>query len=243
MSIPHHLRGVKGDECQCGRRASIRHCPACGASRIYGYVNEQWFERPNGKVERVRLFRCLSCAHKFTDSDREFCEAPPVSAALALQRIKAIHDASQTGEYLRPQDEAIAKALSTLLSPAAQTDHIKAHKLLVYNLQTEYVDRKAAGEQMSESMDEFVDRRLQELGAPKRNGKIQEQIKTEQAQTPTLYEVPDPREDDREVIPVEERSIRLEWSRAKLAGRRVPSIDEYVARRLAGETAEAILNE
>src|SRR5882724_2601945 len=104
MPIPKHLIGVKGDECQCGRRQTVRHCTACGSARIYGYANEQWHSRTNGTMIKTILFRCLACSHRFTDEEREWCEAPATTQALAIQRLRALRDASSSGEYLNAND-------------------------------------------------------------------------------------------------------------------------------------------
>lgn len=84
-------RGVKGDECSCGRRASVRHCPVCGSSRLYTYAMPQWHTRLDGTTIRVdRLTRCLSCSHRFEEEDRQFCEAPPPTQKLAEQRARVL---------------------------------------------------------------------------------------------------------------------------------------------------------
>jgi len=121
MPVPQDHRGIKGDECQCGRRASIRHCPSCGSSRIHALKAE--YEPVEGHTtnkgeplyRKLQEFKCISCAHIFEESDREFCEAPPVSKVLAQQKVKAIREASKTGEYLNSQDQKLASAISELL--------------------------------------------------------------------------------------------------------------------------------
>jgi len=186
----------------------------------------------NGETKHVDTqFRCQTCGHLFIEEEREFCEAPPVSAALAQQKLKAIHDASQQGEYLRPEDARLADSLRELLHTTE--DPKKAFDKLVFQLRIEYVDRKASGEKMTMSMEEHVESRLKELNVtPPTNGEAPVLPKE-------LVELPkDEADPQRDVIPVEERSIRLEWGRKKLAGRVVPDIEDYVRRRLAGELFE-----
>jgi hypothetical protein len=114
MPVPEHLKAVKGDECQCGRRASTRHCPVCGSARLYGYSQPQWHKNLRGEMEQVQLFRCIGCAHKFTDAEREFCEAPCIGTKLAAQRLKAVQEAKKTGEHLTPAEKKIAEAIDVL---------------------------------------------------------------------------------------------------------------------------------
>lgn len=112
MPIPEHLKGVTGDECICGRRLSVRHCPSCGSARIYGYATLQWHRSVRGEMEQVQLYRCLACAHRFTDVERfDHCEASPVTTALAKQKIKALHEARKTGEPLTDTEKKLVDAL------------------------------------------------------------------------------------------------------------------------------------
>lgn len=249
MPIPKHIIGAKGDECQCGRRMSVRHCPSCGSSRTYGYAQNQWRERLDGKMESVRLFRCIGCGHKFTDEEREWCQAPPVSAALALLRMKAIHEAKERGEYLNPNDEKVAEALQELMVPTSKEDKEKARKMLIYRIQVEYVDKrvelKSQGKDMEEPMEVYTERRLRELGAPER----EIELTSAQAKTPITNDEPEPPLKDtplekferdaakaRDSISPAEREFSLEWGKLCLAGRKpTTTVEEYVRRRLAGE--------
>jgi hypothetical protein len=121
MTVPKHLLGVKGDECQCGRRMSIRHCPACGSSRSYARLN-RYHRYLNGDVKLVVTeFRCQTCGHLFVEEEREFCDAPPVSAPLAQQKLKALAEAAQTGEHLNPNDKKLADAVEKLVQKPKQT--------------------------------------------------------------------------------------------------------------------------
>jgi hypothetical protein len=113
MSQQGRFAGVKGDECQCGRRASVRHCPSCGSARIYGYSKPDRYTGMDGRTKLVEnLYRCLSCSKRFIDEEREFCQAPPFTAALALLRQQRLHEAAQAesrgNPYLDPN--VIAKA-------------------------------------------------------------------------------------------------------------------------------------
>lgn len=253
MPVPAHVRGVKGDECQCGRRTSVRHCPACGSSRTYGYAQEQWHQKIDGTMEKVQLFRCISCAHKFTDAEREFCEAPPITTALAAQKLKAIKDAREQGEYLNSNDAKIAQAFDELTNPIVQSDEQKltAHKNLVNKIRNSYVDNIAeiasksnrtfqqvrdSGE-ITESMEDYVERMLKELGAVEPTIKIEEPVQEQEPPKDTALErFKQDAEDARNNTSIAERSLQLEWANLSLAGRaptRTPA--EYVKRRLAGE--------
>lgn len=232
MRVPSHVVGVKGDECQCGRRATIRHCISCGSVRVYARMNRAHLFH-SGETRYVATeFRCQSCGYLFVEEEREFCEAPPVNAALAQQKIKALHDARQSGEYLRPLDAKIADSVEALLAPS-QEDSKKAFDKLVFQLRIEYVDRKAAGEEMTQTMEQHVESRLKEL-------KVTPPTSNEPPVIPNevIAQPKDEADAQRDAIPVEERSIRLEWGRKKLAGRVVPDIEDYVRRRLAGELFE-----
>ncbi len=122
MPTPSHLIGVHGDECQCGRRATVRHCPSCGSSRVYARMNRQHTFLNGEKRFVEREFRCQSCDHRFVEEERDLCEAPPVGQKLAAQKVRAIYEAKQQGEYLNPKEVKIAKALDVIVGPTAQTE-------------------------------------------------------------------------------------------------------------------------
>jgi hypothetical protein len=129
MAVPKRLMGSKGDECQCGRRASVIHCNACGSVRVYARLN-RWHKCLNGDVRLMETqFRCQSCGHLFIEEEREFCDAPPVTAALALQKMKVLRDAKGTGEYLRPNDEKLAEVVDKLLEENKKKDESKEPQL------------------------------------------------------------------------------------------------------------------
>jgi hypothetical protein len=248
MAVPAHLRGIKGDECQCGRRASVRHCPVCGSSRLYAFSNEQWREKLDGSgAERVRLSRCISCAHRFTDAEREFCDAPPISTALATLKLKALQDAKAQGEYLRPNDEKIASAIEQLLVPTSKVDMAKAHKDLVFRLTIEYADKRAdlakelgmpanklkeAGLDLTESVEEYIQRRLIELGAPQREVVTPIVEPSVVAESPLSQEV----ETVEELSAEAEQALRSDWARQKLMGRApTKTVEEFIERKRRGE--------
>lgn len=123
MAVPKQMIGIKGDECQCGRRASVRHCIACGSSRLYARQN-RFHQFPSGEVRFVQTeFRCQTCNHLFVEEERPFCNAPPVGDVLAGQKVRALIEAKKQGEYLRPNDEKAADALQGLLPKTEVTDN------------------------------------------------------------------------------------------------------------------------
>jgi hypothetical protein len=112
MSQQLRFQGVHGDECNCGRRASIRHCPSCGSARIYAYAHPEYHTNLAGDIELVnQLFRCYGCGHKFIDAERQFCEAPPFGVELAKLKVRRLAEAKQRGEYLRPDEQKVAEIL------------------------------------------------------------------------------------------------------------------------------------
>src|ERR1700681_1337868 len=102
MVIPERIIGVKGDECDCGRRATVRHCTTCGSARVYARQNKLHIF-PSGEKRFVEVqFRCQSCGHLFVEEEREFCQAPPVTPALAKLKAQRLYEASKDNEYLKP---------------------------------------------------------------------------------------------------------------------------------------------
>lgn len=103
--------GIRGDECDCGRRASVLHCNVCGSRRIYARSNRQHLHL-DGSIKFVaNEFRCQTCGHVFIEEERQFCDAPPISEALAKLKVQRLHEAYQRGEYLRPADAKMAEAI------------------------------------------------------------------------------------------------------------------------------------
>ena len=172
MTQQPRFAGVKGDECQCGRRATVRHCPRCGSTRLYAYSTPQYHEMLSGERKLVEhLIRCLSCAHKFEESDREFCEAPPFGPTLAAQKVRALREASQTGEYLNPNDKEAADAINELVAKAPQAPQELSDSELGkmdFQLRNVWVDKRLAAKQNGQKFDEtvydFVIRMLKEHG-------------------------------------------------------------------------------
>jgi hypothetical protein len=69
----------------------------------------------DGTVKQVDVeFRCQTCGHLFVDAERMLCEAPPVGQTLASQKVRALYEAKQSGEYLSPKDVKLLKAVETL---------------------------------------------------------------------------------------------------------------------------------
>jgi len=113
--------GVVGDECQCGRRASVLHCPACGSSRVYSRQNRE-HKMLDGSLQFVRnQFRCMTCGHLFIEEERKFCDAPPITKKLAEQRARALaqslaetnperaHELMNDGSLVRDFKEELAE--------------------------------------------------------------------------------------------------------------------------------------
>jgi hypothetical protein len=173
MPTPKQHLGVKGDECNCGRRLTIRHCPACGSSRHYARRN-RFHKHLDGSYKEVPVeFSCYACGHLYIDEEREFCSAPPVGQKLAQQRVRALYEAGQAGEYLRPEDQKIADAIRELL-PNPKTgeerplkerinnfDIIRTQLMGIYADQNAELARQHKPKQ-TESMESFVERKLKE---------------------------------------------------------------------------------
>jgi Zn ribbon nucleic-acid-binding protein len=105
MSIPTSYIGVSGDRCSCGRRVSIRHCPACGSFRVQ-------LRRKEGKDS----FVCVPCGMHFDDEMRKECQAPVYRtkqeiALLDIIRAKQEHN---NGHPLTEREELIIRAIDPL---------------------------------------------------------------------------------------------------------------------------------
>jgi hypothetical protein len=128
VRVKREVLGIKGDECDCGRRASILHCNACGSTRVYARSGRlhTHLDGVQGYVEIQ--FRCQTCGHLFIQDERQYCDAPPVSTALAKLKIQRLAQAVQQGEYLNPEDSIAAQGLATLLEQTGRTipDEVKA---------------------------------------------------------------------------------------------------------------------
>jgi hypothetical protein len=179
MGVNRDLVGVKGDECSCGRRSSKRHCTSCGSPRTYARMNRAHMHL-NGELRMVPIqHRCQSCGHLFIDEEREFCEAPPVGVKLVAQRIRVLAEAQQKSEYLRPHDQKIVEAVREMLPNPKTNEPLKSYieldreyRKIVYQLKLEYVDTNVELQRekkpiQTESMSDFVARRLKELNVVK----------------------------------------------------------------------------
>jgi len=181
-------------------------------------------------MEKVRLYRCIACGHQYTDAEREFCEAPPITAALAAQKLQAVSEASKSGEYLNPAEVKLAEALDKLLKSPTHSEETR--QKLKTQLQGVYSDMILTESQrlnvspeeirQKESMDSYIERHLLEFE--------QQLSKTNSDSKPQETE---PDED----ASAKKREYSLEWSRYRFIHGRTPTptVDEYVQRRLAGE--------
>jgi len=177
MPTPKSLWGIRGDECQCGRRATVRHCPDCGSTIYYAPRRLEIREKPGPNGDPipflVQTFHCRRCPSVFTDADREFCQASPIGEALTRLRIQNIHNAKRSGESLTPTEEKIAKSVSDLLDDNQQaavagvdSDEaayrefriIESQLMQMYN--EEAFKYKQEGKEHPETVDEFVSKMM-----------------------------------------------------------------------------------
>jgi hypothetical protein len=115
VKVRREILGFPGDECDCGRRASILHCNACGSTRIYARSNRP-HTHLSGEMKFVDTqYRCQTCGHEFIQEERQFCDAPPISDALARLKVKRLAEAAKRGEYLRPEEQKAADALLQII--------------------------------------------------------------------------------------------------------------------------------
>jgi hypothetical protein len=180
MRVSSNVIGVKGDECQCGRRATVVHCPVCGSTRRYARSN-RLHKMLDGSEKFVRdEFRCMTCGHLYIDEERILCEAPPIGTVLAQQKVKAIYDASKTGEYLSPKETKIAKTLdnlvneTNLVSETTEQQKLEADKKLDFLLRQAWADEVFAFKSGKSTNDpgpcaEYVERRVKELSEQQSN--------------------------------------------------------------------------
>jgi hypothetical protein len=123
MRVPHYNVGIKGDECQCGRRASIVHCPFCGSTRRYARKNRM-HRMLDGTDKFVKAeYCCMTCAHEYIEEEREFCEAPPIGEKLAKQKAKALDEAGKT--EFTPTEKTAAEAVLKMLRSGTPLEEIK----------------------------------------------------------------------------------------------------------------------
>lgn len=124
MRVSQNLIGVPGDECICGRRKTVAHCPVCGSTRRYARSNRM-HRMLDGSDRFVKTeFRCMTCGHEYIDEERELCEAPPVGAKLASQKVRALHEAQQSGELLTRAEKKLADAINVVARKTAPMEQI-----------------------------------------------------------------------------------------------------------------------
>lgn len=172
MAIPRHHLAIPGDECQCGRRASLMHCTNCGSSRIYARMN-RYHKCMDGEIRLVPVqYRCQTCAHEFIPEEREFCEASPVTEALARQKARVLHEALAGDSEMTPQQEQILKRVANEVPSSNQPvqtprEKYQAFRRIEIQLQGAYADEKIKlsheGKKIGESLDDFVARHLAEM--------------------------------------------------------------------------------
>lgn len=169
MAIQKQMLGVKGDECICGRRATIRHCPSCGSTRIYAR-SDRVHEYADGSLKKVEIeFRCQGCGHLFVEEERQFCEAPPVGQKLAAQKVRALAEAKEKGEYLRPADKKLADALSAISKQEPSYD-LTSLKRTWFAIRNAWIDLKIQNGGKSElSLLDFLAKHLTEAKMPQQH--------------------------------------------------------------------------
>ena len=115
MSLTTYHQGQEGDECQCGRRASVAHCTRCGSFRLYGYAEGEKVIR-QGQLVTVGRYRCTTCGNRFTDVDREFCTAPVFTKKIELvkMQVKRMKQAVIDGHPLTDKEELIRAGIQSL---------------------------------------------------------------------------------------------------------------------------------
>ncbi len=108
----------------------------------------------------------------FIDAEREWCEAPVVAgkAKLAAQQIRALREAASRGEPLTDKEQVIKEGVDELLHnstgaadtvvPLART----APHDVVRRLMAEWTSHKIRGVNTDKTWQEYVERKLNELG-------------------------------------------------------------------------------
>lgn len=139
MPISKHHIAIRGDECQCGRRKSVLHCPFCGSTQVRTYANPRFHKHLNGDVKEVASLRhCNACGKNFTDDEREFCNATPIGAADAARKLQILAEAESSPNQTQDQRTAstTAKALLDALRQVQQPSAAETHALEVLEKQT-----------------------------------------------------------------------------------------------------------
>jgi hypothetical protein len=114
-------------------------------------------------------FRCQSCGHLFIEEEREFCDAPPISKALALMKVRALKEAEKQGEYLNGADTKLAELVKTIETvqtttkneaDVAESEPVKQKMSIAeQSIRKEWINKKTAGRKVP-PCEEYVRRRL-----------------------------------------------------------------------------------
>jgi len=80
----------------------------------------------DGEERFVKVeYRCMTCGHLYVEEERALCEAPPIGSVLATQRVRALHESSQTGEYLNPVEAKAARSIANALRQGKTEDEVE----------------------------------------------------------------------------------------------------------------------
>jgi hypothetical protein len=171
MSLPKMYRGTRGDECQCGRRKSIRHCPAerCGSFKIYAPKPEIIGDKV------VQRFKCIRCGHRFTDTDTEWCLAPFIETnSLAAQRqIKIMQGAVADGHPLTDKETVVKRGVDALIAKIDKEYADKPEEVVdasgvqltpqeKSDAKYEWVRRRMNGLYVTDTVDEWFEKKRQD---------------------------------------------------------------------------------
>jgi hypothetical protein len=114
-------------------------------------------------------FRCQSCGHLFIEEEREFCDAPPISKALALMKVRALKEAEQQEEYLNEADTKLAELVKTIVATqatvkseaeVAESEPVKQKMSIAEQaIRKEWIRKRASGRDVL-PCEEYVRRRL-----------------------------------------------------------------------------------
>ena len=185
MSLPEYLIAREGDACVCGRIASRMHCPICGSFRLrfMPSLSRDAFN-PQGSlgvtsVGVKRFFRCDICSHMLEDSEyhasKNRCEAPlyESKSQKAVAEILRAKRAAVNNEPLTHREEIIARRLEKSPTLNQQvTKIVESEKELVpfglsdqvTRFRREWANMRLSSNPSSESVDEFIQRRMTEEG-------------------------------------------------------------------------------
>lgn len=133
MAIPKHHYGFVGDMCQCGRRASLIHCPTCGSSSNRARHN-RLHKHMDGQIKFVDVeLVCNLCGVTFVHEDRKFCNATPIGIQDATRKLHMLAEAASSPN-LTPDQQTAASTAKKLLGEigalGSRPDEIRALKKL-----------------------------------------------------------------------------------------------------------------